>query len=170
MNSSCAKCYVMKNYKQRFVTYSPIRYTRYLLAACFVLSGSLKLFSLRAFEQEVQLYGDAYIGQWVSDFSFGIALLVCVVEILAGLTAMFRALPRFAAFAFVAMLSLFVYLTGMNLFFPTIMGSIESCGCFGELIHFTPLISFIKSVILFLIAVMNLCVVCREINIKEGEE
>ena len=38
---------------------------RYILAICFLLSGLLKIFSLSAFEQEVQLYGDTYIGEWV---------------------------------------------------------------------------------------------------------
>lgn len=38
------------------------------------------------------------------------------------------------------------------------MGSIESCGCFGELIHFTPLTSFIKSVVLLMMAILYLYV------------
>ncbi|MBR2018340.1 MAG: hypothetical protein IKA00_13800 [Prevotella sp.] len=142
---------------------------RYILAACFLLSGLLKIFSLRAFEQEVQLYGDAYIGEWVRDISLEIALLVCVAEIIAGLIAILRIFPILSAFAFVAMLSLFVYLTGVNLFFPTVIGSIESCGCFGELIHFTPLSSFIKSVILLLIAIANLYIVYQKIYIKKTE-
>lgn len=142
---------------------------RYILAACFLLSGLLKIFSLRAFEQEVQLYGYAYIGEWVRDISLEIALLVCVAEIIAGLIAILRIFPIFSAFAFVAMLSLFVYLTGVNLFFPTVIGSIESCGCFGELIHFTPLSSFIKSVILLLIAIANLYIVYQKIYIKKTE-
>lgn len=142
---------------------------RYMLAACFLLSGLLKIFSLRAFEQEVQLYGDAYIGEWVRDISLEIALLVCVAEIIAGLIAILRIFPILSAFAFVAMLSFFVYLTGVNLFFPTVIGSIESCGCFGELIHFTPLSSFIKSVILLLIAIANLYIVYQKIYIKKTE-
>lgn len=60
---------------------------RYILATCFLLSGLLKIFSLSAFEQEVQLYGDTYIGEWVHAFSFDIALIVCVVELIAGIMA-----------------------------------------------------------------------------------
>ncbi|MBR3093353.1 MAG: DUF1573 domain-containing protein [Bacteroidaceae bacterium] len=44
----------------------------------------------------------------------------------------------------------------MNLFFPPIDGQIESCGCFGEIIKFTPLTSFAKSVILLSISVIHL--------------
>ncbi len=142
---------------------------RYILAVCFLLSGLLKIYSLRAFEQEVQLYCDAYIGEWIHTFSFEIAVAVCVAEIIAAIAAMLRLLPMFSAIAFVAMLSFFVYLTGVNLFFPTVIGSIESCGCFGELIHFTPKTSFIKSVILLLIAIVNLYIVYQQISIKKTE-
>lgn len=131
---------------------------RYILATCFLLSGLLKIFSLSAFEQEVQLYGDTYIGEWVHALSFDIALLVCVVELIAGIMALLQLFPVISSFAFVAMLSFFTYLTGVNLFFPTVMGSIESCGCFGELIHFTPLTSFIKSVVLLMMAISYLYV------------
>lgn len=142
---------------------------KYILALCFLLSGLLKIFSLRAFEQEVQLYGDAYIGEWVHAFSFEIAVVVCAAEIMAAIAAMLRLLPMLSAITFVAMLSFFVYLTGVNLFFPTVMGSIESCGCFGELIHFTPQTSFAKSVILLLIAVINLYATYQQISTKETE-
>lgn len=138
------------------------RIISYMLSGCFLLSGTLKLVSLRSFEQEVQLYGDAYIGDWVHSFSFEIALLVCVVEIVAAIMALLRQYSFVSAITFVVMLSFFVYLTGVNLFSPTIMGSIETCGCFGELIHFTPLSSFIKSVALFLIAVANLHIVSKQ--------
>lgn len=141
----------------------------YILSICFLLSGILKLVSLRSFEQEVQLYGDAYIGDWVHSFSFEIALLVCVAEIVAAIMTLLRQNSFVSAIAFVAMLSLFVYLTGVNLFFPTIAGSIESCGCFGELIHFTPLSSFVKSVALFLIAAANLYTVSKQDFSKKQE-
>lgn len=49
---------------------------------------------------------------------------------------------------------IFVWLTGVNLFFPTIFGSVESCGCFGELVHFTPVGSFVKSMVLWMLALV----------------
>ena len=51
---------------------------RYSLSLCFFLSGALKAMSIRAFEQEVQLYGDAYIADWVHDYSLWIAIMVCM--------------------------------------------------------------------------------------------
>jgi hypothetical protein len=57
----------------------------------------------------------------------------------------------------------------MNLFCPSLMGSIESCGCFGELIHFSPLSSFVKSVALWVMSI-GYCALCvrdmRKMSLK----
>lgn len=134
---------------------------RCLLAACFILSGVIKAVAIRAFEQEVQLYGDAYIGGWVHRFSFEIAVLVCAAEIVIGIAALWRRFALCTGVAFCVMLLFFVYLTGVNLFFPTIIGSIETCGCFGELVHFTPVSSFVKSVVLLVMAAVNVCLIVK---------
>lgn len=84
------------------------------------------------------------------------AVGVCVIEMLLALLAIWCEYRRVASVGFCLMLTFFVYLTGVNLFSPTIMGSIESCGCFGELIHFSPLASFIKSVVLWLLSLVLL--------------
>lgn len=130
---------------------------RYVLAICFMLSGVLKLFSLHAFGQEVQLYADAYVGMWPHDYAWCIAVAVCVFELVLGIFALSRRWALLTAVAFFVVVGFFVYLTGMNLFFPTMMGSIESCGCFGELIHFTPVSSFVKSLVLWGLAIWLLC-------------
>lgn len=129
---------------------------RYILAICFLLSGGLKLVSLHTFEEEVRLYGDAYIGEWVSTFSVAIAFIVCMTEISVAFLALLKRFEIIAAVAFFILLLFFVYLTGTNLFFPTIMGSIESCGCFGEFIHFTPVGAFTKSSLLWIMSCINL--------------
>ncbi len=128
---------------------------RIILALCFLASGLLKIVSIRSFGQEVELYGEAYIGSWVSDYSLLIAIGVCVAEIVIAILALFGRFTRYTSLAFLVLLLFFVYLTGMNLFFPSPVGSIESCGCFGELIHFTPLSAFIKSFALCVIASIN---------------
>lgn len=73
---------------------------RYVLAGCFILSGSLKAAGLRAFEQEVQLYGDAYVGGWVHDYAYGIAIAVCAVEIAVGVAALWRRFALVTGMAF----------------------------------------------------------------------
>lgn len=134
---------------------------RYFLSFCFMLSGVLKAISIRAFEQEVQMYGEAYMGEWIHNYAIVVAVAVCMIEIVLSALVLLRRMRMIAFIAFCAMLSFFVYLTGMNYFFPSILGSIESCGCFGELIHFSPLASFVKSLLLWVVSILGIWI-CRK--------
>lgn len=137
---------------------------KYILSTCFILSSLLKAFSIKAFEQEVQLYGDVYIGTWVNSYSIEIAVFVCVVEGGVALVSLWKRMAFACSLIYLAMLLFFVYLTGTNLFMPNLLGSIESCGCFGELVHFTPMTSFIKSLALLILAIANVYYVVQKRN------
>lgn len=134
-----------------------------VLLSVFLLSSVLKAVNINSFALETRLYLDAYLWDLKSVVSnlwgaFRIdmvgAIGMCVMEMMVALLAIRREYRRVASVGFCVMLTFFVYLTGLNLFFPTIMGSIESCGCFGELIHFSPLASFIKSVVLWVLSIV----------------
>ena len=136
-----------------------------VLLSTFLLSSAMKAVNIHSFALETRLYMDAYFWDLKSAVSnlwgaFRIdmagAVGVCAMEMTLALLAIRREYRRTASAGFFLMLSFFVYLTGVNLFFPTIMGSIESCGCFGELIHFSPLASFIKSVVLWMLSLVLL--------------
>ncbi|MCQ2076034.1 MAG: hypothetical protein MJZ20_03230 [Bacteroidaceae bacterium] len=99
---------------------------------------------------------DLYMPSWLHGFQYPCAMIVCCAELTLGLLALKIMYRRIALFGMFALLSFFVWLTTVNAFFPTILGSVESCGCFGELIHFTPIASFIKSAILWLIVAVLL--------------
>ena len=136
---------------------------RIILSIVFLLSSVMKAVNINSFALETRLYMDAYFWDLKSLISslgasfridmFG-AIGVCMIEMLVALLAIRNRYIKVAGIGFCVMLSFFVYLTGLNLFFPTIMGSIESCGCFGELIHFSPLASFIKSVVLWVLSIV----------------
>lgn len=100
------------------------------------------------------LYLEIYFNGWLSNYSIHVAGLVCLAELTTGIFYLLPKFSRYANLAGLAALSFFVYLTGDNYFNPSVAGRIESCGCFGELIHFTPLQSFIKSCVLWVIALI----------------
>ncbi len=125
----------------------------YALSCIFILSGVSKAINIPAFAYEVRMYSDAYLMDGIGDWSQPFAVAVCALEILVGLLALRTQYMKISSIAMLVMLSFFVWLTGINYFCPSVMGSIESCGCFGELIHFSPLGAFLKSVILFLFAI-----------------
>lgn len=83
-----------------------------------------------------------------------LSIMTCVLEFVIGLCVIVGFMKKNLSIVYVAILSFFLWLTGINLFFPSLIGSIESCGCFGELIHFTPTTSFIKSFILWILSVV----------------
>lgn len=138
---------------------------RVIISFVFLLSSVLKALNINSFALEIRLYIDAYFGELksvVPDLWGALridtigAIGMCAIEMIMALLALKRVYKRMADVGFFLMLSFFVYLTGVNRFFPTIMGSIESCGCFGELIHFSPLTSFVKSAVLWIVSLVLL--------------
>ena len=111
-----------------------------------------KIFNDTVLNDEARLYADAYIADGLHHLAMPAAVALCAVEIWLGLLSISRRYATFALWPMLALLSFFVWLTAVNAFWPSPFGPIESCGCFGELIHFTPLASFIKSAVLWLVA------------------
>ena len=128
---------------------------RIMLGVCFILSGVMKAVNVYSFAQEIRLYIEAYMDSYFVQWTVEIAVAICAIETITGLLALRKEYAPIVSIVFLGMMSFFVWLTGINLFYPSLMGSIESCGCFGELIHFSPLASFVKSVVLWGMAVMN---------------
>ena len=133
---------------------------RITLGVCFVLSGVMKAVNVYAFAQEIRLYIEAYMDTYFVQWMVEIAITICAIETITGLLALRRRCEAIVSVVFLCIMSFFVWLTGMNYLIPSLMGSIESCGCFGELIHFSPLGSFVKSIILWIMAMglFGLCV------------
>lgn len=122
-----------------------------ILGFIFILSGATKAFNVGSFAYEVRLYADAYIADGLHLLAMPAAIALCAVEVWLGLLSISRHYAVLAMWPMLALLSFFVWLTAVNAFWPSPFGPIESCGCFGELIHFTPLASFIKSAVLWLV-------------------
>jgi hypothetical protein len=137
------------NYNWEFVFW-----LRTVLGLVFIASSLLKVISIQTFAMEVGEYIDLYMPQWLHGWNMPCAIGVCVSELLVGVLAFWKRMVSWMSILSLMMLTCFVWLTGINLFFPTIFGSVESCGCFGELIHFTPAGSFVKSVVLWVLALV----------------
>ena len=133
------------------------RFGRYLLAIALLLSGISKCFYLPGLSTEVSQYCELY----VSSFSRQIAIVVCCIEVLLGLLLFFERSTLFSTFALFTLMLFFLCLTGKNYFFPTMLGRIELCGCFGELIHFSAKGSFIKTLVLCVISFATFCLVIK---------
>lgn len=127
---------------------------RMVLGIVFLASSLLKIVSIRTFAMEVGEYIDLYMPQWLHGWNMPCAIGVCASELLVGMLAFRKRMLRCMSILSLVLLTFFVWLTGVNLFFPTMFGSVESCGCFGELVHFTPVGSFVKSIVLWVLALV----------------
>lgn len=136
----------------------------WLSAATLMISSLSKSVNMQSFISETRLYIEAYMPAVFHHCYKLTAIVVCSCELLIALLLLHPKHTVGAAWMAFSMLAFFVYLTGVNLFMPTLFGSIESCGCFGELIHFSPMASFIKSVMLWGISGWLLI-----LNTKSGE-
>lgn len=122
-----------------------------ICCAIFILSAVLKSINIHSFAMETGDYIDLYMPSWLHGLQYPCAMLVCQSELMSGMLALKAKYRNVAFCGMFLLLTFFVWLTMINAFFPTIFGSIESCGCFGELIHFTPIVSFVKSVALWIL-------------------
>lgn len=127
---------------------------RMVLGIVFLASSLLKIISIRTFAMEAGEYIDLYMPQWLHGWDMPCAIGVCASELLVGMLAFRKGVVRWVSILSLVILTFFVWLTGVNLFFPTMFGSVESCGCFGELVHFTPVGSFVKSMVLWVLALV----------------
>lgn len=134
---------------------------RYLLSTVLFLSGISKFFYIQGFASEVAQYSELYVSSAFVPWSKWIAIAVCCVEIVSGVSLVVPKLSKLACIAVFALMTFFLYLTGVNYLFPTIFGSVESCGCFGELVHFTAKGSFLKSIILWVISFTTIIVIYK---------
>lgn len=140
--------------KERRLKEMLIRMLAMVLGVTFIASSLLKIISIRTFAMEAGEYIDLYMPQWLHGWNMPCAIGVCTSELLVGMLAFRKRMLRWMSILSLVMLTFFVWLTGVNLFFPTMFGSVESCGCFGELVHFTPVGSFVKSMVLWMLALV----------------
>lgn len=116
------------------------------LGCIFVLSGIFKLIGLRTFAITVNDFCGFLGYELLYGHGMLLAVLICTAELALGLAAFIPSLWNYVIWLYPLVLGYFTYITGVNL--QSMYGQIESCGCFGEVIHLTPSASFYKNVVL----------------------
>jgi len=133
----------------------------YILGSILVISGLAKLISIDSFADVVAQYNDTYLCfPYLTHYRHYIAVIVCFVELLTGIAFFLDSIKNIAAVVAVLMFLFFTYLTGHDYLFPTSEGGVYSCGCFGDLMQMSPKSSFLKSLLLSVMSLINLALVC----------
>lgn len=123
-----------------------------ILALTFILSSIFKWIGLKTFALTVNDFC-AFLGL---DVLYGhgmlLAIIICTAELVLGVAAFIPHLRKYVVWVYTLVLGYFTYITYLNLM--SLYGQIESCGCFGEVIHLTPAESFYKNVVLLALSLL----------------
>ena len=139
-------------------------YTICLLGVVFILSSIFKWIGLKTFAIIVNDFC-AFLGLDVLyGHGMALAIVICTAELILGIAAFVPRLRDYVAWVYLIVIGFFTYITYLNL--VSLYGQIESCGCFGEVIHLTPSASFYKNVVLLILAIIS----CVSSVGKQGRE
>ena len=133
----------------------------HILGITFILSSIFKWIGLKTFALTVNDFC-AFLGfNVLYGHGMVLAIVICSAELLLGVAAFVPRLKDYVAWVYLIVMGFFTYITYFNL--VSLYGQIESCGCFGEVIHLTPSASFYKNVVLLILAIIA-CVlsVCKQ--------
>ena len=123
-------------------------YGRILLGLVFIASGLMKGVNLHSFAQTIRMFGGLFGINVASGIP--VAFVICFFETLIGFLALDRQLFMKLHWLYALIMGVFTWLTYINLVDP--YGGIESCGCFGEIIHLNPSETFWKNIVLLAVA------------------
>lgn len=129
---------------------------RLILSILILFSGMFKLFSINAFINSVRLYTDSYFISLNNTTLYILSYCICIYELLLGVVGLCSRFKITSLMLLSFTFGVFSFVTGINLFFPTSLGPIGDCNCFGDLIHFTPLETLMKSIILLFLSLLAL--------------
>lgn len=127
-----------------------------LLSVTFIASGILKGVAVKGFIITVREFLDLLGLETLQPYSVLLAIAICVCETAIGMLVLFKRLRPILSLIYPVILSFFTIITYINL--TDMYGGLESCGCFGEIIHLNPMETFAKNLVLFGISLYVLSV------------
>lgn len=126
-----------------------LNFSRIFVGILFIFSGLIKANDPLGFGYKLQEYFDVFHMPWLSPFATGIAIFLCVLEIVLGALLLFGFWSKKVATGLLAIIIFFTFLTFVSAAFEVV----TSCGCFGDAIPLTPWQSFSKDLVLLLLIV-----------------
>jgi len=155
------------NMKERY--HHIIHHVTYLLGITFILSSIFKWIGLKTFAITVNDFCVFLDFDLLYGHGMTLAITICSAELLLGIAAFVPRLRDYVVWIYLIVMGSFTHITYLNL--KSLYGQIESCGCFGEVIHLTPSESFYKNLVLLILSIIAcaLSVFCKNGN-KHVEE
>lgn len=121
-----------------------LNFSRWFVGLLFIFSGLIKANDPLGFGYKLQEYFEVFHISFLNDWSTGIAIILCVLEIVLGALLLFGFWIKQVTKGLLAIIIFFTFLTFVSAAFKVV----TSCGCFGDAIPLTPWQSFAKDLVL----------------------
>ena len=121
-----------------------LNFCRGFVGLLFIISGLIKANDPIGFGYKLQEYFDVFHMSFLADLATGIAMFLCIVEIVLGALLLCGFWSRKVTTALLVTIIFFTFLTFVSAVFKVV----TSCGCFGDAIPLTPWQSFSKDLVL----------------------
>lgn len=126
-----------------------LNFSRICVGVLFIFSGLIKANDPLGFGYKLEEYFEVFHLPWLSPFATGIAIFLCILEIVLGALLLLGFWSRKVTAGLLAIIIFFTFLTFVSAAFQVV----TSCGCFGDAIPLTPWQSFSKDLILLLLII-----------------
>lgn len=124
-------------------------FSRWFVGILFIFSGLIKANDPLGFGYKLQEYFDVFHLSFLNGWATGIAIILCVLEIVLGALLLFGFWKNTVTKGLLALIIFFTFLTFVSAAFKVV----TSCGCFGDAIPLTPWQSFSKDLVLLLMII-----------------
>ncbi|ETZ24208.1 BT_3928 family protein [Pedobacter sp. V48] len=121
-----------------------LNFFRIFVGILFIFSGLIKANDPLGFGYKLQEYFEVFHMPFLSGMATGIAILLCVFEIVLGALLLFGFWRKQVTTGLLVVIIFFTFLTFVSAAFKVV----TSCGCFGDAIPLTPWQSFTKDLVL----------------------
>jgi len=121
-----------------------LNFARIFVGVLFIFSGLIKANDPLGFGYKLEEYFEVFHIPFLSGAATGIAILLCVFEIVLGALLLFGFWRKQVTAGLLVVIIFFTFLTFVSAAFKVV----TSCGCFGDAIPLTPWQSFSKDLVL----------------------
>jgi uncharacterized membrane protein YphA (DoxX/SURF4 family) len=126
-----------------------LNFSRIFVGVLFIFSGLIKANDPLGFGYKLQEYFEVFKMPFLSEFATGIAVILCVLEIVLGALLLFGFWSKKVTGGLLLVIIFFTFLTFVSAAFKVV----TSCGCFGDAIPLTPWQSFSKDLVLLVLII-----------------
>ena len=126
-----------------------LHFSRWFVGLLFIFSGLIKVNDPLGFGYKLQEYFEVFHLNFLSGWATGIAIVLCVLEIVLGALLLFGFWRNQITKGLLTLIIFFTFLTFVSAAFKVV----TSCGCFGDAIPLTPWRSFSKDLVLLVLII-----------------